>query len=229
MERAKIVALGDSITKGVILGDDNNYSISEGCFVELIRREMGCDIENYGRFGCTISYGHQLLDRHAEEIAEAEYTVIEYGGNDCDFYWKRIALNPSGDHYPKTSLDDFRASLIRLIERVRALGSKPILLSLPPIASDSYFDHFSRGMTSEQRENVLNWMGGEVEAIARWHESYNNVLFEVAEQTATPIIDITHPFTTHADDWRSLICPDGIHPNSAGHRLIASSILSAVC
>ncbi|MBO7300161.1 MAG: SGNH/GDSL hydrolase family protein [Tidjanibacter sp.] len=228
MEKAKIVALGDSITKGVILGEDNNYFISDGSFVELIRREMGCKIENYGRFGCTINYGHQLLDRHAEEIAKAEYTVIEYGGNDCDFYWKRIALNPSGDHHPKTTLNDFRTSLVRLIERVRVLGSKPLILSLPPIISDSYFDFFSRGMTSEQRASILSWMGGEVEAIARWHESYNKVLFEVAEQTATPIIDITRPFTTCTEGWRSLICPDGIHPNSAGHRLIANSILSAV-
>lgn len=228
MERVKIAALGDSITKGVVLGEDNNYSVSEGSFIEILKRERNCEIENYGRFGCTISYGHLLLDRHAEEIAESAYTVIEYGGNDCDFYWKRIAQNPAGNHSPKTSLEEFRTSLVRLIGRVRTLGSQPILLSLPPIASDSYFDFFSRGMTSEQRASILGWMGGEVEAIARWHDSYNKVIFEVAELTATPIIDITRPFTTNSEGWRSFICPDGIHPNPAGHRLIANSIISAV-
>ena len=227
MERVKIAALGDSITKGVVLGKDNNYSVSEGSFIEILKREHNCEIENYGRFGCTISYGHLLLDRHAKEIAGSAYTVIEYGGNDCDFYWKRIAQNPTGDHSPKTSLEEFRNSLVRLIERVRELGSKPILLSLPPIDSDSYFDFFSRGMTSEQRASILGWMGGEVEAIERWHDSYNKVIFEVAEQTATPIIDITHPFTTHGNGWRSLICPDGIHPNTAGHNIIASAIMTA--
>lgn len=227
MERVKIIALGDSITKGVVLGDDNNYSLLEGSFVEIWKRERNCEIENYGRFGCTINYGHLLLDRHPQAIAESEYTIVEYGGNDCDFHWKRIALNPSGEHHPKTSLEEFRTSLVRLLGRIRALGSNPILLSLPPIASDSYFDFFSRGMTDEQRASILGWMGGEVEAIARWHDSYNKALFDVAEQTSTPIIDITHPFTTHSEDWRTLICADGIHPNSAGHRLIASSILQA--
>ena len=70
-------------------------------------------------------------------------------------------------------------------------------------------------------------MGGEVEAIERWHESYNNALFEVATATETPILNITEPFGNYAGDWRTLICPDGIHPNSQGHRLIANSIMAA--
>lgn len=227
MGKTKIVALGDSITKGVVLNNENNYSITEDSFVEILRQEKDLDIENFGRFGCTINYGHQIINRHAEEIAAADYTILEYGGNDCDFYWKRIALHPEVEHQPKTSLETFRALFIALIEKIKALGSQPIILSLPPINSRSYFDFFSREMNDNGRANILGWMGGEVEAIARWHESYNQVLFDIANETNTPIWDITHPFEGYEGDWRSLICPDGIHPNNMGHRLIANSIISA--
>jgi len=228
MERIKIAALGDSITKGVVLNEENNYSVLEDSFVEILKAEQNLDIDNYGRFGCTINYGHQILDRHPEYISSSEYTILEYGGNDCDFHWKRIAQDPTAEHKPKIALETFRELFVELVEKVKALGSKPIILSLPPINSVSYFDFFSRGMDSNQKDNILGWMGGEVERIARWHEDYNRVLFDVAHQTGTPILDITEPFGVSPAGWSSLICPDGIHPNSAGHRLIASSIMTAV-
>lgn len=160
-------------------------------------------------------------------IGYAAYTILEYGGNDCDFYWKRIASDPSGDHHPKTTLEEFRREFVKLIGKIRALGSQPIILSLPPIESKEYFDFFSRKMNDEQRDNILGWMGGEVEAISRWHDSYNQVLFGVAGETSTPILDITAPFSNHSEGWRTLLCHDGIHPNSEGHRLIASSIMTS--
>lgn len=226
MKKTKIVALGDSITKGVVLTDSNNYSVADGNFIEILRQEKNLEIDNFGRFGCTIHYGHQIIDRHADEIASADYTILEYGGNDCDFYWKRIALNPEAEHQPKTSLEAFRTSFKALIEKVKSLGSRPIILSLPPINSRSYFDFFSRGIDDQGRKNILGWMGGEVEAIARWHENYNQALFEIASETNTTIWDITHPFEGYEGDWRTLICSDGIHPNSLGHRLIANSIMT---
>ena len=227
MERVKIAALGDSITKGVVLTEENGYSVLEQNFMEIIKAKRGVEVDNYGKFGSTIGFAHHILNHHAEDIATSNYTFIEFGGNDCDFYWKRIALNPEGEHQPKTTLADFRESLVGLVERVRELGSKPILLSLPPINSRSYFNFFSRGIDEAGRANILGWMGGEVEAIERWHESYNGALFEVATNTNTPILNITEPFENYAGDWRTLLCEDGIHPNGLGHQLIASSIMTA--
>ena len=227
MNKVKIAALGDSITKGVVMNEENMYSVAESSFVEILRKECGVDIENYGRFGCTVNYGHQVVARNGESIAHSDYTIVEYGGNDCDFYWKRIAQNPTDDHQPKTTLATFRESLVELLAKIRALGSRPLILSLPPIDSASYFSFFSREMAQEQRDNILRWMGGDVEAIARWHEDYNQVLFEVAHDTGTPILNITEPFVANPTGLKSLICPDGIHPNSEGHRLIARSIMTA--
>lgn len=229
MEKVKIVALGDSITKGMVLTEQNTYSQASESFVEILRHNnSNVEIDNLGKFGCTIDYGHHIVNCNSEEIAGAKYVIVEYGGNDCDFHWKNIALNPTATHLPKTPLEDFKHSFTELLQRIRALGAKPIILSLPPISSEAYFNFISRGMTPEQRDNILAWMGGNVEAIGRWHELYNEALYDIALSTNTHLLDITRPFCSHAGGWQQLICPDGIHPNVAGHRLIASSILSSV-
>lgn len=221
-----ITALGDSLTKGVVLNGSNRYSVISNNFIEIISDRLGYQVENYGKFGCTIGFGSRMIDRHAEEIAASDYTFLEYGGNDCDFDWLKIADNPAGEHFPKTSLDTFGESFQELVARIRDLGSRPVIISLPPIISDTYFSFFSRSMSEEQRSNVKEWLGGDVGIIARWHESYNRTLFMVAGHTQTPIIDITTPFDTFRGNMNSLYCTDGIHPNENGHRLIAETIIN---
>ena len=223
----KIAALGDSITKGVILSADQNYTTTAHSFTEIVGEKLGAQIDNYGKFGSTITFGHHLLKQHSQEIASADYTLLEYGGNDCDFHWKRIAHNPEGEHTAKTTLEEFRTLYIDLIEKVRSLGSRPILLSLPPIGSKSYFSFFCRALDDDNRSNILRWMGGDVERIGRWHDSYNQVVFEVGAQTATPVIDATKPFYGYSKGVDALLCTDGIHPNAEGHRLIADAIMQS--
>ena len=223
----KVAALGDSVTKGVILTETNKYSLTEHSYLDIVSRELDLQISNYGRFGSTVDTGDTMIRRHSEEIAGSEFTFIEYGGNDCDFDWMKIADSPMEDYAPKTRLEDFRKRFITLINKVRELGSKPIILSLPPILSAPYFAFFSRSMSQEQKENVITWLGGSTDIISRWHESYNRTLFMIAKETQTPIIDITTPFDTFRGDISSLYCADGIHPNAKGHRMIAATIVNS--
>ena len=226
MEQKKITALGDSLTRGVVLNESNRYSVLNGSFIDIIREKLGFEIANYGKFGCTIDFGDNIISRYSENIADSEYTLLEYGGNDCDFDWRKIADTPQKNHMPKTPLEYFKKQFIALIERVKQLGSKAVITSLPPILSDSYFSFFSRLMSEEQINNVVTWLGGDIGIISRWHESYNRALFMVANQTKTPIIDITTPFDTYRGNIHALYCTDGIHPNEAGHKLIAETIIN---
>ena len=222
----KITALGDSLTKGVVLTEANKYSLTENSYLDIVGRELSLHISNYGRFGSPIENGDMMLNRHSDEIAGSEYTFIEYGGNDCDFDWIKIADSPEGNYSPKTKLDDFKSRFIELVQKVKELGSKPIILSLPPILSAPYFSFFSRFMSQQQKENVINWLGGSTDIISRWHESYNRALFMIAKETQTPIIDITTPFDSFRGDIGSLFCADGIHPNEQGHKMIAATIIN---
>lgn len=223
----KVTALGDSLTKGVILTEANKYTLIENSYLDIVSRELDLQVSNYGRFGSTIDMGNAIIRRHSEDIASSEYTFIEYGGNDCDFDWMKIADSPMEDYTPKTTLNDFKERFIKLINKVRDLGSKPVIISLPPILSTPYFSFFSRMMSEEQKRNVINWLGGSTDIISRWHESYNRALFMIAPETQTPIIDITTPFDTFRGDISSLYCADGIHPNVQGHRMIATTIINS--
>ena len=226
MKTTRIAALGDSITKGVVLNDQNRYSAAEQSFLDIISNELDLRIDNYGKFGCTVGYGNSVIERHATDIAESDYTFIEYGGNDCDFDWIKIAQDPHGEHKARTPLEEFTEELSSLVAKIRELGSVPVLITLPPILSDTYFSFFSRSMSDEQKNNIKEWLGGDIGIITRWHESYNRALFQVANQTRTQIIDITTPFDTFRGDLTSLYCADGIHPNARGHKLIAHTIIN---
>ena len=222
----KITALGDSLTKGVVLNGEYKYSLAANSYLDIVGRELDLHVINYGRFGSTIQTADAIADRHANAISGSEYTFIEYGGNDCDFDWMKIAESPQGEFSPNTSLADFKLHFLDLISKVRALGSKPVIISLPPILSAPYFSFFSRLMTDQQKANVIIWLGGDTGIISRWHESYNRALFAIAKESQTPIIDITTPFDTFRGDINSLYCADGIHPNEEGHKLIATTIIN---
>ncbi len=224
----QITALGDSIIRGVIPtatkeSASTHYSILDESFSSRCGAMLGLDIRNHGRFGNTVRNCLRDLDRRRELIINSDFVVMELGGNDCDHHWCEIADNPKGIHQPITPLEEFAAHYHRLIEGIRALGSRPIILSLPPIISDLYFNTFSRKMDQRQKHNIMEWLGGSTESISRWHEMYNVRLFKMASKLSTPIIDITTPFL-EIIDVRHYFCADGIHPNENGHRLIAETI-----
>ena len=220
----KITALGDSLTRGVVLNEMNRYSVLDGSFIDIISERLGLDIVNYGKFGCTVDFGERVIERHAGEVSASDYTLLEFGGNDCDFNWGKIADSPDAEHIPNTLLHSFKEQFCALIEKVRSLGSKPVIISLPPIDSEYYFAFLSRFMNCEQKDNVFSWLRGDINVISRWHEMYNRALFEISRLMLVPIIDITTPFDKCQGAMRELFCLDGIHPNAEGHRLIADSI-----
>lgn len=224
----QITALGDSIIRGVVptaqqehIG--SHYSILDKSFSSRCSEILGIDIKNHGRFGNTVRNCLRDLERRKELITRSDFVVTELGGNDCDHHWNEIAADPKGCHSPITPIREFISQYNRLIEGIRNLGSKPIILSLPPIIPDLYFKTFTRRMNPTQKSNIMKWLGGSTDAISRWHEMYNVELFKMASRLSTPIIDITTPFL-QIFNLNRYFCSDGIHPNENGHRLISETI-----
>lgn len=214
-----ICVFGDSIGKGVILQPDTSrYKVIKINLEKLFGR-IEINIKNYSMFGCTVSKGLSVVKRHARELMGYNSILLELGGNDCDFEWKDIANNPEKEHLPKTPLGEFRRLYKQLIDEIRGNGGNPIILNLPPLEPNRYFNWVSRGLNAD---NILKWLG-DVNMIYRWQERYNVEVMLLATRLNVPIIDIRSAFLKH-NNYHDFLCFDGIHPNSEGYELIYRTI-----
>lgn len=220
-----ICAFGDSVMKGVIEKDNprseaDKYFISMDSFVERCSKRLGLSVSNFARFGGTVSQGMKLFDRHQEQVSRSQFSIIEYGGNDCSFKWSEIAENPDFPHRSFTVLTEFKSQYSCLLDKIISKGAKPLMLSLPMLHAERYFRFISRGLNEA---NILKWLGGDVAYIDHWHQMYNMAIFSLASKKRVPVIDITSVFLAKRD-YRNFFCRDGIHPNERGHSLIADTI-----
>lgn len=220
-----ICTFGDSIMRGVVSNekDDNGkpiYKISDESFVNRCENRLGVKILNFACFGSTTSQGMKYINRYENDVKGTDVAVFEYGGNDCDFDWKAIASAPQKTHQPKVTLNRFVEQYKALIDRIKTMNIRPVILSMPLIDPDRFFEFISLGL---DKDNILRWLGGKTMFIYQWHEMYNLELFKMARQLQVPIVDITTPFleSTHYSDY---LCVDGIHPNERGHALIADAL-----
>lgn len=219
-----VVVLGDSISRGIVLKGER-YSILNNGFIDRCAESLRLDVQNYSKMGCTIAKGEQILEQHKEDVAQADITVLEYGGNDSDFFWKEIAGNPTAVHYPKTDLNRFHDTYTKLIQRVRNLGSKPVLFSLPLMDGQRFFDFTTHRMSPSERNNILSWLGGQIGRIRNYHDMYNLEVFHIAREQGVPVVDITTPFLDN-QDYTRFLCADGIHPSEEGHSLMAHCVIN---
>lgn len=216
-----ITVFGDSVLKGVIYEDDS-YKVCKSRFSNICEEILGISIENKAKFGSTINVGKQIVSKNINLIKEtkSKYIVLEFGGNDCDFDWAAISQNPQGEHYSKSRINEFVEIYSELIKDIKKVGKIPVLLSLPPIEANKYFNHISKKLNAE---NILKWMKGNKQFLTNWHERYNIEIFKLAIGNDIPIVDITSKFLEQKD-YSSLLCDDGIHPNQGGHKIIAEAI-----
>ena len=215
-----VCIFGDSISNGVVFDETKNkYCFLKESFAFLLEKCQPIKISNFARFGCTISKGSDIIRNHIKELENFDYTVLEFGGNDCDYDWVEVADNPEARHLCKTPLQQFRDQYISLIELVLENGSKPVLLTLPPIDPKRYFKWVSKGLNAA---NILAFLG-DIQNIFSWQGLYSGVVSELSETFRIPLIDIRSAFLKEKN-FNEYLCDDGIHPNSKGHLLISKTI-----
>lgn len=215
-----VCIFGDSVAKGVIFDAvKNKYSLLKESFANIVERQQNISILNFARFGCTVSMGSEILKRHEKELNHFDFTILEFGGNDCDYNWAEVAENPFLPHLCNTPISLFREKYLELIDRVLRNGGRPVLLNLPPIDPKRYFRWVSKGLDGK---NILAFLG-EIETIYRWQEMYSKVVEELAVEEKIPLIDIRSGFL-NKKSFTDYLCEDGIHPNEKGHLLISRAI-----
>lgn len=227
MEIKLICGFGDSVMKGVVVDKKNSidgntkYKISDKGFASRCCRNLGIKIENFARFGSTVSQAMKFIERHSESIKESDFVIFEYGGNDCNYKWDEIASAPEKEHQPAVPIPQFVEQYSKIIDVVRSWGARPVLLSLPILDPQKFFAHLSKGLNAE---NILQWLNGSIMNLDRWHERYNMEIFRLGATKHVPVIDITSVFLEKKNHF-DYLCDDGIHPNDDGHALIENAIV----
>lgn len=188
--------------------------------MDIISESKGLVIDNLSKFGCTVSKGIEIFRKNVDKIKNCSIVVLEFGGNDCNFKWSEIARDPYAEHESAVPPERFREEYERLIKAVKAANCVPVLLSLPPIDYLRFFEWVSQGLS---RENILKFLGNK-DFIYRWHEMYNDIIFDLAQRESVMVLDIRRIFLSNRN-IQDYICTDGMHPNEKGHELISKALL----
>lgn len=218
MQFHKVQIFGDSVMRGVILDDaTKRYRFAPAVNFERFEDAFHFSIDNRSKFGCTVEKGYRLLRKALGCGQPSDYALLEFGGNDCDFNWAEVAAEPDKPHLPHTPPDEFRKLLSTMVKDLKASGIQPIIMSLPPIDAERYFNWITRDGLS--REKILAFLG-DVQQIYRYQELYSNLATQTALQTGCLFVDVRSAFLQVSRCFKDLLCEDGIHPSQQGQTLI---------
>ncbi len=152
-------------------------------------------------------------------------TFIIQPESGLQYDWNAISLNPGGHHESKMDLVAYKALYVNKIAQARTRGLEPVLVSLPIIDADRYFAHITRGMSMQERKNILYWLGGSTERLRNIHALYNLLLFRLAATQCVHIVDITSPMLASAH-YESLLEQDGVTLSEAGQAVVDNELAS---
>ena len=214
---SEIHIFGDSTSQGIVLDDSGRYRLSRlGC-VRLLKRK-GYPVQNHAVHGFTVLQGLDTFEK--TQMEPGSFCVIQFGGNDCDLDWDAVAAAPSSYHEGRVPLKDFRENLTRFVQEARARGLKPVLITPLALMSERFYRWVSRGRNAE---GILQYLWGDPESITRWQERYANAVRDIAIREGCILKDV-RSWMLNRLDYPALICKDGIHPNEAGHAVLAETI-----
>jgi hypothetical protein len=154
-------------------------------------------------------------------------TFIIQPESGLQYDWQAIAADPSAKHNPQMDLVAYKALYTNRIAQARAQGLEPVLVSLPIIDENRYFAFITRGMSIQERKNVLYWLGGHIERLRNIHALYNLALFRLAATQCVHIIDVTSPMLA-SDHFNQLLEQDGITLSPEGQALVDDELASLV-
>ena len=215
----KISAYGDSILKGAVTGTDSGhlFDIIEDSSLVLASKALGFELNNQSVFGSIVSKTQRRLNRDIEKGIFSDLAIIESGGNDCDYDWTRVSSSPDEKHLPRTTLEDFIQKISEMVDVCRKNKITPLIMTMPPLVRDRWYNHILHG----QDENaVLKILNDNPDRLYQNHELYNISLVEYAFKNSVQIVDMRKEMLL-SENYRNLMCLDGIHPNEKGYKFMS--------
>ncbi len=206
----KLVVFGDSILKGVITipNSEKLFDTTENDSLSLAQKELGFELDNRSIYGNITSKGLVKLQKFYEKGGEADFCVIEFGSNDCDYDW--------GTLVQKVPLEDYLANLAAMIKLCRDHKVTPLMMGLIPYVCDDWFKTIIKG---QDEKAILDFLGGTPETLGKNQLIYKNAQADFVQKNNVQFLDPWTIFEGHNE----LMCFDGIHPNEKGYELLSKA------
>lgn len=205
LEGKKVNFLGDSITYGV------GTSCEDARFTALIEKEQKLAVmRNYGISATRIARqqdgsdgGSNYCDRISSMDADADVIVV-FGGTN-DFGHGDAPIGTPEDRTP----DTFYGACHYMMQNLMEKYPQALIVILTPIHR-----------TSEDELNMHQCRLSD----------YVNIIRETASYYALPLLDLysMSGIQPRVEINRTTYCPDGLHPNDAGNRLLADRIVGFI-
>ncbi|MFM7315628.1 MAG: SGNH/GDSL hydrolase family protein [bacterium] len=194
----KVICLGDSITKGVRPGVSASQTFAFLLAEKAKAEKRPVEVVNVGIGGERTDQA--LMRLETDVIAKKpDIVTVMYGANDS-------YVDP-GKTGPRLTEMQFRENLVKMIERLQEKKIRVILMTEP-------------------RWGVAAKSNGLGEHPNLRMEPFLQAIRDVAEMKAMPLVDHYRIWTEFEKSGKSIgeITTDQLHPNPAGHRLLAESI-----
>lgn len=215
----KISVYGDSILKGAVTGTGSGhlFDIIEENSLAIASRTLGFELNNQSVFGSIITKSQRRLSKDIEKGVVGELAIIESGGNDCDYDWNVVCENPGALHQPRVILDDFIRIIGEMVNACRENKITPVLMTMPPLVPDWWYEHICNSYNADA---VNTFTKNTPDVLYRNHEIYNMHIVKFCYENNVQFVDMRLAML-ESENYRNLMCRDGIHPNADGYAYMA--------
>jgi lysophospholipase L1-like esterase len=204
--------------KGVVFDEiAGKYKFIKESAANLFGLANQVTINNHSKFGCTTARALQSLPAVLGRDTASEIILLELGGNDCDYDWEAVCRNPHDAHQPNVLFSDFKKNLSAIIEQIIKVGKRPVVMTLPPIDAEKYFNWIV-GNCREKADRLLSFIGDK-STIYRHQEMYATALERIALKYNLHTVNLRETLLG-IRKYSEYLCLDGIHLNAMGQQLI---------
>ncbi|MBI5801655.1 MAG: exo-alpha-sialidase [Verrucomicrobia bacterium] len=205
-----IVMFGDSTTAERPGAVDKVYAARVSEMLQSIGSSLS--VHNAGTPGNTTREARKRFER--DVLAhKPRVVVIQFGLNDAAVdVWKTPPASA-----PRVPLAEYEQNLRWMLDTLRTQKAKPVLMTTNPLRWTSKL----RDLYGKPPYRPDDADGFDAPVLAR----YNEAVRQLAKELAVPLVEIHDLFAGKNADQLLL---DGMHPNDAGHELIAAQLMPVI-
>ena len=223
-----ITVFGDSVPAGIVYEKNKLRRLNKSC-VDLVGKYFGIKITNISKFGQTWSRLDEkgIVENYIKNTDKSKNNVAVFfmGGNDSDYEWKDVASSPLEYHPEKTPVSEFKLTLGKTIKALQTHGVKVLFCDLTPVVSSRYVNNVISKLAD--RQSIMKFLHNDIENVYRHQDLYNSFITQYAELNNCETFSVRNNFLKNKH-YEKFMCVDGIHPNKAGHKLIAKSVIRQI-